>query len=127
MTQTKETLNKEELLTWARQSADELQNGSNACYFRLLGDSNCKTGRMYLVVGWSGGFENAEEGEPYADGEYRVCCKLAYNDSSLQCDYDIDWTMPYDEKDGEVDDTDSTFDEGHVSWLIDHWKALYAL
>lgn len=43
----------------------------------------------------------------FSDGEYRICSKIAYNDSALQCDYDIDFTMPYDKEAGEVYDTNT--------------------
>lgn len=121
----KNTLNVDAICQWAKQSADKLSNGDNACYFYPLGESNCKTNQMFLVLGWRGGFNEAMPNEPYADGEYRVCCKLAYNCDDLQCDYDFDWEMPYDENSGDVDDTDNTYDDSYVRYLLDHWKKNY--
>lgn len=43
--------------------------------------------------------------------------KVAYNDSSLQSDYDFDWYMPYDDY-GEVWDTDMTFESMMSEWYM---------
>ena len=82
---------------------------------------------MYLVMGWSGGFDKDDtQQNPYADGEYRICTKLAYNCDSLQCDYEYDWEMPYDENTGDVDDTDSEYGEpDDILWQIDYWRKNY--
>ena len=40
------------------------------------------------------------------DDEYGLMGKIAFNCDDLQCDYDIDWLMPYDKKRGEVYDTE---------------------
>lgn len=48
--------------------------------------------------------------------------KVAYQsvNSIMQCDYDIDWLMPYNEATGEVDDTDISIDTiEDVRWLIE--------
>lgn len=49
--------------------------------------------------------------------------KVAYNDSALQCDFDFDWTMPYDEKRGEVYDTEVSITcAKDVQWLINEYE-----
>ena len=60
-----------------------------------------------IVLGWLDGFE-ADETDDCMDGTWRLCAKLAYQpgNSIMQCDYDIDWLMPYDEETMEVDDTE---------------------
>ena len=42
------------------------------------------------------------------DGNESLYAKLAYQPSNsiMQCDYDIDWLMPYDEETGELYDTE---------------------
>ena len=48
-----------------------------------------------------------------------MCAKVAYQpyNSIMQCDYDIDWVMPYDKNTNEVWDTSTTV------YLIDNHKA----
>lgn len=53
--------------------------------------------------------------------------KLAYQPSNsiMQCDYDVDWLMPYDENTGEVWDTEMSVDlnnaEYAVAWLLEQY------
>lgn len=80
-----------------------------------------------IVLGWSDGFESNPD-DPCTDGTYRLCAKLAYqpNNSMLQCDYDVDWLMPYDEETSEVDDTEISIYPGTdlketVDWLLERY------
>lgn len=63
--------------------------------------------KLYLVFGYQAGYD---KGEAYQveenDTVYTLCAKLAFNVDSLQCDYDGDWYMPYNDN-GDVYDTDS--------------------
>lgn len=62
---------------------------------------------LYLVLGYQEDYEKGEDFQVIeGDTTFTICAKLAFNVSSLQCDYDVDWYMPYDEK-GNVYDTDS--------------------
>ena len=77
-----------------------------------------------IVLGWADGFD-AREVDDCTDGTWRLCVKLAYQpcNSLMQCDYDIDWTMPYDEASDEVDDTEvsiypNTDLEETIEWLL---------
>ena len=95
----------------------------NGIYHWILGtDEN--NNDWAIVLGWADGFD-ADEADDCADGTYRLCAKLAYqsNKSIMQCDYDIDWLMPYDEESGEVDDNEvSIYPDtdlvGLVEWLL---------
>lgn len=111
---------------WSEDSVEWLRNNKEGCAFFELGKSDCKTGKMSIVMGWSGGFDDDEPQNPNADGEYRICVKLAYNESSMQSDYEFDWEMPYDENTGDVDDTNTAY-EGFddVMWLIEYWRKNY--
>lgn len=67
-----------------------------------------KDGRkLCLVFGYEEGYG---EGEDYqirlGNSLLTLCAKLAVNIDDLQCDYDIDWRMPWDKKSGEICDTD---------------------
>lgn len=46
--------------------------------------------------------------------------KIARNTSALQCDYDIDWEMPYDDE-GQVIDTELMVDEKNMDENIEWW------
>ena len=80
-----------------------------------------------IVLGYSDGFE-PEPNNPYRKGDCNLCIKLAFqpNNSVMQCDYDIDWLMPYEDN-GDVDDTELTLSEGDdlneaVDWLFNQFK-----
>ena len=75
-------------------------------YHWLLGKDE-KANDWAIVLGWADGFE-AEENDDCTNGTWRLCVKLAYQpwNSLMQCDYDWDWFMPYDEESGDVDDTE---------------------
>jgi len=75
-----------------------------------------KDGRnLCLVFGWVDGYQDG--GEDYQRDGYTLCCKLAINIDDLQCDYDVDWYMPWDSK-GEVYDTNMALTRGFddVDW-----------
>ena len=78
---------------------------SNSTYYWIVDrdDNN----DWALVLGWADGFEE-EEDDDCTDKTWRLCAKISYqpNNSIMQCDYDIDWIMPYDEESGEVDDNE---------------------
>lgn len=58
------------------------------------------------------------------NGNEELYAKLAYQPSNsiMQCDYDIDWLMPYDEETGEVFFTELSVDSSNaksvVEWLL---------
>jgi hypothetical protein len=62
--------------------------------------------KLCLVFGWTEGYEKGEDYQDIVNGTvYTLCCKLAVNIDDLQCDFDIDWYMPWGKKDGDVWDT----------------------
>jgi hypothetical protein len=101
---------------------------ANGTYHWLLGtDEN--NNDWAIVLGWSDGFE-PDESDDCMDGTYSLCSKIAYqpNNSLMQCDYDIDWTIPYNEETGEVDDTEIAIFSGCdleyvVNWLLDCYSS----
>jgi len=76
---------------------------------------------LCIVVGWLDGFDEAEKGTPLTDGTWRICAKVAYQHSNnaMQCDFDVDWLMPYNPDTGDVDDTCEEVDgtQFEVDWL----------
>lgn len=82
-----------------------------------------------IVLGWNDGFEEVAA-DDCTDGTWRLCVKLAYQpiNSMMQCDYNIDWLMPYDEKTGDVDDNEvAIYPDSNakdiVDWLLDCYKS----
>ena len=85
-----------------------------------------------IVLGWSNGFDEPDFTDPCIDGTWQICAKLAYQPSNsiMQCDYDIDWLMPYDEETMEVDDNEvsiysDTNLEETVDWLLKCYKSYF--
>ena len=58
---------------------------------------------LAIVIGWEDGYDKEEDLIQQVVGKdvYTLCGKVAYNCDDLQCDYDIDWYMPWD-KSGDV-------------------------
>lgn len=67
--------------------------------------------RWAVVLGWG------EEGNLRAKVAYQT------GNSAMQCDYDVDWLMPFDENDGEVWNTDVAIEDAEdarstLPWLV---------
>lgn len=103
----------------------------NGTYYWILGTDD-NDNDWAIVLGWMDGFE-PDETDDCMDGTWRLCTKLAYqpNNSLMQCDYDIDWLMPYDEESGEVDDTEIpicsniniTSIEEIIGWFLEKYSS----
>lgn len=62
--------------------------------------------KLCLVFGWTDEYEAGEKYQKKVGKKiYTLTSKLAVNIDDLQCDYDIDWYMPYG-KNGDVYDTE---------------------
>lgn len=61
------------------------------------------------------------------DTEMQIWGKVAYQPTnSLMQEYDIDWTMPFNEETDEVDDTEIRVDdETDLKWLLKQWERQY--
>lgn len=118
-------MDKARLISEFANAVDDMQKTKfDGVYYWNLGRDE-KRNYWAIVLGWADGFE-ANENDDCMDGTYRLCVKLAYQpwNSLLQCGYDIDWLMPYDEETGEVDNTEmpiymDTDIEEVVNWLLD--------
>lgn len=105
---------------------DLVDNGSEGTYHWILkyGDIN-----YALVLGWSDGYEEIDN--VFHDGTYMLEAKIAYQpyNSIMQCDYDVDWTMPYDKETMEVDDTSVSIEDyseiyNAFDWLMKLWQRI---
>ena len=95
----------------------------NGTYYWLL-NTDENDNDWAIVLGWADGYD-AEEQDDCTDGTWRLCAKLAYqsNKSIMQCDYDVDWLMPYNAETGDVDDNEvsiypNTDLADVVDWLL---------
>ena len=84
------------------------ENKCGCCHWHLLTDDK---GREWsIVLGWNnGGYEDSDNENYYIDEGCAIATKIAYQEQNciMQTDMDIDFSMPFDEKTGEVDDTRS--------------------
>ena len=83
-------------------------------YFYYVSSAD-KKNDWALVFGYGEGFE-----------EPTLCGKVAYQSKNcLMQEYDIDWTMPYDEETGNVDDTEIAIgDATDIEWLFEQWERI---
>lgn len=100
------------------------QHKQGCCYWWL--DTDYNGNNWAIVLGWQDGYEEDDTDE-LSDKTWHLAAKVAYQprNSIMQCDYDIDWIMPYD-KDGDVWDTSTTIyiNDNHketVDWLINQF------
>ena len=76
--------------------------------------------RWAIVLAWQDGY--AEENTDWHFGEYRITMKVAFQPTnSIMHEYDIDWTMPWDEETGDVDDSEvSIHSDAEIDSVIDY-------
>ena len=116
-------MNKEKMIKFFKESiAKEKENEDGCTYWQTLDVIDGK--EFAIVLGWQDGFDT-EDG-------YELCMKLAYlPTNSLMSEYSVDWLMPYDEKTGDVDDTEICVGNGEnieedINWLLKCYEK-YAL
>ena len=103
---------------------NERKTHNDGTHYWILGKDKDRN-NWAIVLGWAFGFK-ADKDDDCKDGTHRLCVKLAYQpwNSLVQCDYDWDWLMPYDEESREVNDTeiaiypDADLEEA-INWLLD--------
>lgn len=87
-------------------------NGLDGCWYIKLTDSSTPKYLPLCLV-----FADSDE-----DG---LVCKIAYNSDDLQCDYDWDWTEPFDLETGDYIGFDDVHcEDAHANQLAD--TILYA-
>lgn len=131
MATTKKTFGKIDL-DFLTKSIKWLNDRKCGCCFQKVAETDNGTS-LFIVLGWSDGYDVAAPGTPNADGTYRINSKIAYQHSNniMQCDFDVDWNQPYNVETGEVDDTSTEVvatvaevnrlnDEAWTAWK--NWK-----
>ena len=92
-------MNKLELIEKVSKAIKEMRSShDNGTYYWYLGQDD-NNNDWAIVLGWQDGFEE-DKNDDCTNGTWRMCVKLAYqpSNSMLQCDYNIDWLMPYNKK-----------------------------
>ena len=100
-------INKLELIEQICKAIKEMRTShDNGTYYWYLGQDD-NNNDWAIVLGWQDGYEE-DKNDDCTNGIWRICLKLAYqpSNSMLQCDYNIDWLMPYNLKTGEVYETE---------------------
>lgn len=128
-------------------TADELKKAADylvstkeqgGCYHWKICANTDDNKDIYIVLGWTR-YEYDGGNTKYYNEGYNLAVKVAYQSSNsiMQSDYDIDFNLPYNLHDGEIDNdfeyllSDTTdFNSiakdlnSNASWLIKHWKEL---
>ena len=113
---------KEEIINMLQEALNHPENYGTWVY--PLGNyDNC---RWAVVVSWMD-YDN--------NGNENLYAKIAYQslNNIMQCDYDIDWEMPYDMRLGEVYDTElhvgnegDDVDPANIDWFLSEWEYIKA-
>lgn len=133
---TKQYVTADELKKAADYLASTKEQGG--CYHWKICANTDDNKDIYIVLGWTQ-YEYDSGNTKYYDKGYNLAVKVAYQPSNsiMQCDYDVDFNLPYNPYNGEIDNdfeyllTDTTdFNSiardlnSNASWLIKHWKEL---
>ena len=129
-------------------TADELKKAANdlasranqgGCYHWYIA-RNLDGMNIAIVFGWTQYADEDDEcKDKYYDDDFRLAVKVGYQPSNsiMQCDYDIDFNLPYNPDNGDVcDDCEYVIYETtdfealakdintNASWVLKHWKEL---
>jgi hypothetical protein len=113
-------MNRNQLVKEFAAAVEEMRR-THGCgtYCWLLGED--EENDWAIVLGWADGFEE-NPNDSNLDGTWRICAKMAFQSKRniMQCDYDIDWDMPYDKVTGEVHDNEvSIYPNTDLAEVID--------
>jgi len=122
-------ITKQKLLNQLPDAIKELQKLKCGCYHWHL-DIDDDENDWAIVLGWQDGY-GEDPNDPCEDEGWHLCMKVAFQSkrSIMQCDYDVDWMMPYNEETGEVDNMEVTIYQDDdfsivVDWLWKHYLRL---
>ena len=121
-------MDKAKLVNEFTNAVDYMKRTKDDCVYHWILGRDEKDNDWAIVLGWVDGFDEREN-DDCTDGTWRLCVKLAYQpwNSLMKSDYGWDWTMPYDEESGEVDDTEvsiypNTNFKKTIDWLLEKWE-----
>jgi len=134
---TKQYVTANELKKAANYLASTKEEGG--CYHWKIYANTDDNKDISIVLGWTDGFnKNDPDKDKYQDDTWRLAVKVGYQPSNsiMQCDYDIDFNLPYNPDTGDVYDCEYCIYETtdfktlakdinyDASWVIKHWKEL---
>ena len=95
-------------------------NDCGCCHFHLTDTDNY---RMHICIGWHDLGDGPKEKDYH---NWKIAWKIGMEtfNNGMQTDLDIDFIMPYDEKTGEVFDTEMTIEDDITT--MKGWNALAA-
>lgn len=86
------------------KAINQLKDGGDGVHYWKLANTD---GNIWaIVLGWAED-DNEDDGmDKCHTVGYNVAVKIAFqpNNSMMQCDYSVDWQLPYDKESGEVED-----------------------
>lgn len=86
------------------KAIDQLKDGGDGVHYWRLANTN---GNVWaIVVGWAEDDDDDDGTDKCHKVGYNVAAKIAFqpNNSMMQCDYSVDWQLPYYKESGEVED-----------------------
>ena len=94
-----------------------LMDGEEGTFYWELNDADDNRNDWAIVLGWApdDGNDETVEFDKCRQVGYSMAVKIAFQPKNygLQCDYDLDWPLPYDRKgDGEVEDCEWYLSDG---------------
>lgn len=109
--------------------AEMRRTHGDGTYYWIIGED--EKNDWAIVLGWGNGFEE-NPNDDCTDGTWRICAKLAFQSkkSIMQCDYEVDWLMPYDEEtmgvyNNEVSIYPNTDLQSVVNWLLECYDSYF--
>ena len=104
------------------QDIEGLRKEGTGCLYYTM-DTNDKENRWAITFGFMPDFTNNENDDDY----WLVCGKIAYQprNSIMQCDFDVDWLLPWNEANNEVETEDVEItSKDDVELLLNEWKRI---
>lgn len=98
-----------EMLDGFEDAIRQLIDGGQGVYYWTIDDANDDSNTWAIVLGWADDDGNDEVAETDKCNEvgWSLAVKIAFQSANcgMQCDYHIDWLLPYDKQgDGDVMD-----------------------
>ncbi len=112
----------ENMIDTVMQDIEKLRKEGIGCLYYTM-DTNDKVNRWAIAFGFMPGFTDNENDDDY----WRVCGKVAYQprNSIMQCDFDVDWCVPWNEANNEADTEDIQIgSKDDIKWLISEWNRI---
>lgn len=105
-----------EMLDGFEDAINELKTTYESVSYHYLNDANDAENDWAIVLGWAQNDDvDGEENDSCKQVGYQLAVKIAFqqSNSGMQCDYDIDWLLPYDKNgDCEVADCEWYLSDG---------------